>query len=66
MNNDFDRLIRDIEEGIIVVDITGNIVHINPKANNILDLKKNYESKKYVTLIEDDSQNNDDFNQMIV
>ena len=66
MENNFDRLIRDIEEGIIVVDTKGTIIHINPKANNILDLKKNYESLKYVVLIEDDSENNDDFNEMII
>lgn len=66
MKNNFDRLIRDIEEGIIVLDQTGTIVHINPKANLILDLKKDYNSLKYVSLIEDDKQNNDEFNEMII
>lgn len=66
MNSKFNNLIRDIEEGIIVVNKTGTIMHINPKANKILELKKDYESFKFVSLVEDDTQNNDAFNQMII
>ena len=66
MNSKFNNLIRDIEEGIIVVNKTGTIMHINPKANKILELKKDYESLKFVSLVEDDTQNNDAFNQMII
>lgn len=68
MKNDrsTDRLIHDIEEGIIIVDNEGTISHINPKAQKILEIKKDYIDKKYVTLINDDNNKNEDFHQMLI
>lgn len=61
-----DRLIHDIEEGIIVILNDGTISSINPKAINILDINDSYIGKKYVSLINDDKNNNDEFHQMVL
>lgn len=61
-----DRLIRDIEEGIIIVDNEGTMSHINPKAQKILEIKNDYINKKYVSLINNDENKNDDFHQMLI
>lgn len=61
-----DRLIRDIEEGIIVIDNVGTMTHINSKALKILQISDSYINKKYVSLIVNDQNNNDEFHQMLV
>lgn len=59
-----DRLLKDIEEGIIIIDNDGTIFSINPKARNILNLNEDYVGRKYAEFIDDDY--NDDFHQMII
>ena len=60
------RLIRDIEEGVIILDNTGTIVNLNPKALEILEIGEDYTDKKYVDLIDGDKNKNDAFHQMLV
>lgn len=59
------RLLKDIEEGIIIVDNDGTISHINPKAQSILEINDDYIGKKYVSLF-DELSKNDSFHQMII
>ena len=61
-----DRLIRDIEEGVIIIDSAGTITNINPKAREILEIQGNYTDKKYIALIDGDKNRNDAFHQMLV
>lgn len=63
---DISRVLKDIEEGIIIIDNNGTISNINPKAQHILNIKKDYVGKKYAELIADDKDRNDDFYQMVV
>lgn len=44
----------------------GAISNINPKANTILNIKDDYTGKKYISLIDDDSNKNDEFHQMLI
>lgn len=60
------RLIRDIEEGVIVINNTGTIVNLNPKAREILEIKEDYTNKKYISLMDGDKNCNDAFHQMIL
>lgn len=60
------RLIRDIEEGVIIVDSTGTISNINPKAREILEIQEDYTDKKYIAMIDGDKKQNDAFHQMLV
>lgn len=48
-----------------MVDNDGTISHINPKAKNILNIKKDYVNSKYISLI-DDTNGNDEFHQMLI
>lgn len=66
ISQDINRLIHDIEEGIIVIDNTGTITSINPKAKSILNIKEDYIGKKYVSFIQDDRNKNDEFHQMLI
>lgn len=61
---DTNRLIQDIEEGIIIINNDGTISHINPKAQKILNITKDYTGKKYISLLDDDK--NDDFHQLLI
>lgn len=63
---DVNRLIQDIEEGIIIVDNDGTILSVNPKAHKILELKENYIDRKYLSLINEDKNNNDAFHEMLI
>lgn len=61
---DINRLLQDIEEGIIIIDNDGTISSINPKALKILNIKGNYIGRKYASFFSTD--NNDEFHQMII
>lgn len=63
---DTERLINDIEEGIIIVDNDGTISHINPKAQKILEIKDDYIDRKYMSLISEDINHNDEFHEMLI
>lgn len=58
------RLIQDIEEGIIVVDKGGTVSSVNPKAKKILEVSDSIIGEKYARLIKDNS--NDEFHEMII
>lgn len=64
MGSQINRLIRDIEEGIIVIDNDGTISSANPKAISILNISEDIVGKKYVLLF--DKDNNDEFHQMLI
>lgn len=66
MSSNISRVLQDIEEGIIIVDNNGTISSINPKAKRILNIKKDYIGKKYVDFINDDTNKNDEFHQMLI
>lgn len=61
---DINYLLKDIEEGIIVIGNDGTILNINNKAKKILNIKEDYTNKKYALFFNDD--NNDAFHQMII
>lgn len=58
------RLIHDIEEGIIVIDKDGTVSSVNPKAKKILEVSDSIIDEKYARLIKDNS--NDEFHEMII
>lgn len=58
------RLINDIEEGIIVIDKDGTVSSVNPKAKKILEVSDSIIGEKYARLIKDNS--NDEFHEMII
>lgn len=58
------RLIQDIEEGIIIIDNDGTISSANPKAKSILSINDSVIGEKYAFLIKEN--NNDEFHQMLI
>ena len=60
------RILRDVNDGIIAVDHAGNILFTNPRFYKILGIEENVDGRKYASLMMDDSQNNDDFHQMLL
>jgi len=61
------RIIRDISDGVIVLDDKGTIVEINKSACNLLSLDINYTGKKYGDIIAQNTDSiNDEFHQTII
>lgn len=63
-SKEVNRLLKDIEEGIIIIENDGTLSSINPKAKTILNIGDEYLGKKYANFFSVD--NNDDFHQMII
>lgn len=65
--NLLNRITRDINEGIIVLDLHGNITFINPAAEKLLEIGKIKEKDNYAKIMEDDiKKENDDFFQFLI
>lgn len=55
-----------MNDGALVLDITGTILYINRQALSLLKLQSNPTGKKYATVFLDTDQQNDAFHQMIL
>lgn len=65
--NFFDRITRDISDGLIFVDIHGTIQYVNPSAKKLLGSSSLKEGEKITSFIQEDiRQANDDFLQYIL
>lgn len=61
------RVLRDIEDGVLLLDTTGTIVEMNLGAQQLMGLSENFLGRKYTELMAlDSSPDNDAFHQMIV
>ncbi len=60
------RLIRDIEEGVMILDMTGTVVQMNAAACRLLGLDESFVGEKFAELMaKHPSAENDDFYQMV-
>lgn len=62
----FDRLIRDVSDGILIVDSKGTILHINPAASVILGMGRSFCGKKYSAMMMADREENHDFHRILI
>ena len=61
------RIMRDITDGLIVLDTEGTVVFVNPSALKILDNPALVEGKKYIEfMVTDRTGENDDFHQYVL
>ena len=61
------RITRDITDGLIVLDVKGTVIYVNPSAKKILDTPELEEGKKYAEFMAADTTGvNDDFHQYVL
>ena len=61
------RIMRDITDGLIVLDTEGTIIYVNPSAIRILDNPALVEGKKYIEfMVTDKTGENDEFHQYVL
>ena len=62
------RILRDIDDGVLVLDFRGRIVYINPQCEKILGQQKELLGKSYAEAFFDDPQEkaNDGFHQFVL
>ena len=61
------RIMRDITDGLIVIDSEGTIAYVNPSAKKILDNEALVEGKKYIEfMVTDKTGENDEFHQYVL
>ena len=62
------RILRDIDDGVLALDLRGRIVYINPQCEKILGQQKALLGKSYVEAFFDDPQakENDAFHQFVL
>lgn len=61
------RIIRDIDDGVMTIDMTGTITEINPSAEQLLSLEESFLGKKYTDIVKyTNDTRNDDFHEMII
>lgn len=60
------RLIRDLDDGILALDKSGTIVSVNPSALSLLGISGELCGEKYLTLMQRDAAQNDEFHQMLL
>lgn len=64
---DTERLLRDVADGVIVLDRNGTIEELNPSFCHLLGLTRDYKGEKYPALMADTARaENDDFHQMLL
>lgn len=61
------RILRDITDGVLVLDRGGNILYINPSGCQILGLTKDCVGQKYYAVaMDDEKDDNDKFHQFLL
>lgn len=61
------RILRDVSDGVMVLDTQGTITFLNPNGMKILGLSDNSLGKKYILLMKENNQKeNDDFHQFLL
>lgn len=61
------KYIKDISDGIIVLDSAGTIIEANPSAIRLLGLAENFVGKKYIDIISSNATSmNDEFHQVVI
>ncbi len=60
------QILRDIKDGVIVIDKEGKIIFSNPATNEILDIHFNIVGKEISEIIPIEKEHNDDFNEIII
>lgn len=61
------RILRDITDGVLVLDQGGNVLYINPSGCQILGLKQECIGQKYYAVVMDDgNESNDTFHQFLL
>ena len=62
------RILRDIDDGVLALDLRGRIVYINPQCEKILGQQKQLLGKSYAEAFFDDPQEkaNDGFHQFVL
>lgn len=64
--NQSDRMLRDLSDGIMVVDTSGTVVHVNPAAAALLGMTEDLQGRKYASLMAGDREENLPFHQMLI
>ena len=61
------RIMRDITDGLIVLDTEGTVIYVNPSAKRILDNPAICEGRKYIEfMVTDKTGENDAFHQYVL
>ena len=61
------RITRDITDGLLLVDLSGEVVYINPQGRELLGNPELKEGMKYAEFMAmDDSEKNDEFHQYVL
>ena len=60
------RITRDVSDGILVLDVHGNVTFINPAAEKLLALKLKVGDKYAAVMLGDGSRENDSFHQLLL
>lgn len=60
------QILRDIKDGVIVIDKEGKIIFSNPATNEILDIHFDIVGKEISEIIPIEKEYNDDFNEIII
>ncbi len=60
------RILRDVNDGVIVLDGQGTVLYVNPSGQEMLLLPEDAAGRKYAELMQEDiATSNDDFNQFL-
>ena len=62
------RILRDIDDGVLALDLRGRIVYINPQCEKIFGQQRERIGKSYAEVLFDDPQEkaNDGFHQYVL
>ncbi len=61
------RILRDVNDGVIVLDGQGTVLYVNPSGQEMLLLPEDAAGRKYAALMQEDiASRNDEFNQFLL
>lgn len=60
------RILRDMNDGVLVLDPHGSILYVNEKAQDLLGTDESLAGKKFAAAFLDTNEENDGFNQFIL
>lgn len=60
------RILRDMSDGVLVLDIAGTVLYMNDKGRVTLGLKRDPTGEKYATIFLDSEFQNDHFHQLVL